>query len=180
MYSTFNHYHPKLEATNMSCESYINKQIVVYLCTGILYNNKKKDAINPWKDVQEPGCIGWISHHWDKIPDCHNLRRGFFGSWLQRVQLMVGWLQGRNGVVEWHGGRCGIGNLFNLWQPRNRGREYTLQGHNPCDLPSPTRPHLLAVHWAVNSATDWWGEALIIQSPSRSPTFEHMGLWGTF
>lgn len=51
-----------------------------------------------------------------KMPDTHNFKK--VGSWFQRVQSLVCWLQGRSMMVKSYGG----GNLPPSWQMGSRRR----------------------------------------------------------
>ena len=53
MCSSFVHNCPNLEATKVSFNQWIDKEIVIYPDNGIL-SIKKKWAIKPWKDMEEP------------------------------------------------------------------------------------------------------------------------------
>jgi hypothetical protein len=69
--------------------------------------------------------------------------------WL--APLFLGLWQGRNIMVEGHGG----GKLLSSWQPRSREKVITnnvFQEHILGDLHPLTRPHLLTVYSAMNSS----------------------------
>lgn len=51
--SCFIHNYPKLEATTMFFDMWMEKHTVVHPYSGILSSNKKKCAVKPWKDMDE-------------------------------------------------------------------------------------------------------------------------------
>ena len=55
VHGSFIHNCPNLEATKVSFNQWIDKEIVIYPDNGIL-SIKKKWAIKPWKDMEESGC----------------------------------------------------------------------------------------------------------------------------